>query len=469
MRFLFINPRRTIDRKNIWNVINSISPPIGLAMLAAVLEQAGNETAIIDANALDLDRGETLSRIDPAADAIGLSATTPEIEEVVALCREIRSRRRNVMIMLGGVHPTVFHEQLVRDGTCDLVVRGEGEQTVLAIAQGRQLAHIPGLTWRSSDGAVVVNPPGETYADLNTLPLPAYHRLPMKAYRSALGAAKRSPSLGMITSRGCPGTCTFCYSGMFGTKIRYASPERILEHILFLKRTYGVREISFYDDTFTANRKRVEALCSLMISERVNMTWSCFARADTVDAPLLAMMKRAGCHQVGYGFESSDENILKAINKKINTSKIEHAVTLMKAAGIDIRGAFMIGNPGETDESIRKTIDYSVRLGIQYAMYNITTPFPGTQLFAWAEQNGLLGHTVWGKYDLAHPVLMLPTVSSSVVEESYRRAYRRFYLRPSYVAERLFAIRSWDDVKIYLNALRGILSVSRQKVRRDLS
>ena len=123
---------------------------------------------------------------------------------------------------------------------------------------------------------------------------PAYHKLSMEKYHSALGAAIRSPSLGMITSRGCPGACTFCFSGMFGSKVRFMSPGKILEQVLAVQSRYGIREISFYDDTFTANRKRVEELCRLLISRKVDIAWSCFARVDTVEPGILALMKRRG-------------------------------------------------------------------------------------------------------------------------------------------------------------------------------
>jgi anaerobic magnesium-protoporphyrin IX monomethyl ester cyclase len=340
-----------------------------------------------------------------------------------------------------------------------MVVRGEGENAILAIARQQEPQTIPNLTWRAPDGRVVINNQSASYVNLNELPFPAYHKLPMGKYRSALGAAKRSPSIGIITSRGCPGTCTFCYSGMFGSKIRFMSAERIVEHLHFLKAKYSIREVSFYDDTFTAQRKRVEKLCELLIAENINMSWSCFARADTVDIKLLKLMKKAGCHQIGYGFESADDNILQVINKRIDTSKMMQAVAWTKEAGIDIRGAFMIGNMEETEESIRKTIEYSKKLGIQYAIYNITTPFPGTELYRQALERNLLKHTQWQLYDLAHPVLDLPTVSSAYVKKSYFDAYRAFYLRPSYIIQRLASLRTREDVVTYWNAFIGILSI----------
>lgn len=460
LKFVLINPNRLIRRGNIWNAVNSITPPLGLAILTSLLENAGHEVDLVDANALGLTTPEIISRIESDVEIIGLPSTTVEIEDVIDLAREIRRNFRNARILMGGVHPTVFHDALTAQGTCDLVIRGEGEDAILSLAERHSLESIPNLTWRTSEGKIVVNPMSGSYVDLDTLPFPAYHKLPMKNYHSALGAAKQNPSIGMITSRGCPGKCKFCYSGMYGSRIRMTSAQRVFEHILYLRNNYGIREISFYDDTFTTNKRRIVNLCDLLLSEKVNMSWSCFARVDSVNPDLLAHMKKAGCHQISFGFESADESVLKAINKRVNLDKVSNAISWTKRAGIDIRGAFMIGNPGENEESIRKTIEYSKKIGIQFAIYNISTPFPGTDLFRWAKEKGLLKHTRWGLYDLAHPVLDLPTVSSQTVQEYYHKAYREVYFRPSYILKRILSLRTKYEFKTHLSAFLGILSTS---------
>jgi radical SAM superfamily enzyme YgiQ (UPF0313 family) len=257
MKFVFINHARSISKENIWGAVSSVTPPLGLATLSAVLEQDGHEAEILDAAALGNSTDEIVSMVDPKADFVGLSATTPEISSIISIAAALRKRLPEIKIIFGGVHPTVFHEELVAQGDCDMVVRGEGENAVRVLAGGTPLGEIPNLTWRNSDGKVIVNQQSSDYVDMDKLPFPSYEKLPMDKYRSAFGAARKSPSIGMITSRGCPGKCTFCYSGMFGSKIRMMSPERVLEHILFLKNNYGIREVSFYDDTFTMNKKRI--------------------------------------------------------------------------------------------------------------------------------------------------------------------------------------------------------------------
>lgn len=434
-------------------------PPLGLATLAAVLERAGAEVDIIDAQALDLD---TLCLADELArrgyyDYVGLTATTPEINGAIEVSAIVRKSYPSARVIFGGVHATIFHYELVSQGVCDIAVRGEGEAVVTALAQNALLEEIANVTWRDQNGSIVVNPNADTYVDLDTLPFPAYHKLPMRRYRSAIGAARRSPSIGMITSRGCPGSCTFCFSGMFGKKIRFVSAARMLEHLHLLQSQYGIREISFYDDTFTASKKRVEEFCAGLLDRKMGISWSCFARIDTVSPELLQLMQSAGCHQIMYGFESADDTVLGAINKKVTTSSYQQVVDWTNSAGINIRGAFMLGSPGEDETSMRRTIEYSKKLRLTFAIYNITTPYPGTELYTWATQNSLLKHTTWELYDLAHPILELPNLPGNKVAEYYHKAYREFYMRPSYIMRRIGSLFSWAELRMYGEAFSGIV------------
>lgn len=456
MKFLFISPNRQISRDNIWGVINSVTPPLGLATLSAVLEANGHKADIVDAYAENLSIESVLSSVTQDVDVVGITATTPEIEIATVIARSIRRRFPGKKILMGGVHPTIFHENLVKNHVCDFVIRGEAEKAILDLADQKPMKDIPNLTWKTADGAVVINPENDEFIDLDDLPMPSYHKLPIKRYRSAIGAARRRPSIGMITSRGCSGKCTFCYSGMFGRKIRFLSAENVYQQILFLKSHYGIREISFYDDTFTANQKRVEQICGLFISRRIDISWSCFARVDTVNPEILRLMKEAGCHQIMYGFETIDEKILKAVNKRVQTSRYADIMAWTKDAEIDIRGAFMLGSPEETEASMRKTIEYSKKMDFKYAIFNITTPYPGTALFQWASENGYLRHTRWTEYDLSHAILNLPTIAPEVVESYYRKAYKEFYLRVSYILSHLFSIKTLDSFIIHCEAVRGI-------------
>ena len=211
MNFVFINPPRKIAASNIWSIINSEHPPLGIALLSAIWEAQGHTSQIIDTAALKLSLPEIIAGINPNADYIGLTATTPEISSASAIARGIREKFPDIPIVMGGVHPTVFHEDLVRDKICDMVVRNEGETFITELAKGTPLHLIPNLTWRNQEDEIIINPDAETYVNLDHLPFPAYDKLPMHLYHSTPGAARRQPSIGMVTPEAVPASAHFVF------------------------------------------------------------------------------------------------------------------------------------------------------------------------------------------------------------------------------------------------------------------
>jgi anaerobic magnesium-protoporphyrin IX monomethyl ester cyclase len=459
MNFVFINPPCKVKSNNIWSIINAEIPPFGIALLAELWDEQGHSSQIIDAATLKLTIPEIIDRINPKTDYVGITAITTVISDAVMIARKVREKLPNVKIIMGGVHPTIFHKELVRDNICDMIVRNEGEIPIMELARETPYNLIPNLTWRNSTNEIIVNPDSEKYVDLDKLPFPAYDKLPMHLYHSALGAARQEPSIGMITSRGCPGKCTFCFSKMFGPRIRFMSPTRILDHIEHLQKNYGIREISFYDDTFTANTKNVAELCKLILKKKIKLSWSCFTRVDTVNSDLLRLMKKAGCHQIMYGFETTDEKILRNFNKQTSLRQFQDALAWTKAAKIIIRGAFMLGNPGETESSMENTIHYAKNAGIKFAVFNITTPYPGTILYSEFLGKNLLLHQNWDLYDRQHPILKLETVSGEIIKKYYYKSYRDFYLRPGFIIRHIFSIRTFSELLIYTKALFKIMAL----------
>ena len=234
------------------------------------------------------------------------------------------------------------------------------------------------------------------------------------------------------------------------------SVKYLIEEIKMLRSKFGIKQIMFYDDTFTTYRKKVAEFCEEVIRERIDISWVCFSRVDTIDMETLKLMKKAGCHQIMYGIESGSEEILKNINKRIDRQKATEAVRMTKKAGIECRAAFMLGNPGETEETMEKTISFAVELDPDIALFNISTPFPGTKMFEWAKANGYLASEDWMKYDLSHMLMRLPTVSAEKIEEYYKKAYSVFYNRPSYMIKRALRIRGINDI---VNGVKGFFAV----------
>ncbi len=458
MDILLINPPWATKNGNVWLGVKGTSPPLGLLYLAAYVEDRGRHVHVMDANAECLgleDIARFVSLHHPAW--VGLTAVTAQISTAHRIARIVKGASDQSKVVVGGVHATALPDEVLVDPNIDYVIRGEGEESFFALLDKRPLESIGGLSYRHDNklASIAHNAIGEPVQDLDSLPPPAYHLIKFDLYKPAVGAYRRLPAINMTMTRGCPGKCIFCNSAE--TALRTRSAEHIVDEIQKLQSTYGVREVSFYDDTFTVYRQNVARMCSLIIERNIDLTWSCFARTDCVSPRLLGLMKRAGCHQILFGIESADPEILATIRKPINIEQTRKAVKMVQEAGIAVRAAFMFGNPGETVASMRRTIDFAKDLAPDIAVFNITTPYPGTQLFTWARRNGYLRTFDWSEYDLANTVMELPTVSVEEINRMYKVAYREFFLRPGYLLRRLARIGSLEDIRMNLRALRSVM------------
>ncbi|MBI5572937.1 MAG: cobalamin B12-binding domain-containing protein [Elusimicrobia bacterium] len=462
MNVLLINPP-WITKGGIWQNVASCMPPFGLAAIAAYLEKSDVGVKIIDADARKLTDEEIADVLQiyfagrrGKPEYVGITSSTPTISSALIVAKIVKNIFPDTKIVLGGVHPSVMAEDVLKEESVDFIVRGEGEETFRELITGVNRKKILGLSYKE-DKNIIHNPLRTVISDINTLPFPAYHLLPMEKYFPAKGSYKKLPALGMMTTRGCPGRCTFCLGSYLGQQVRNRSAKKIFEEMFLLQDKYGIKEISFYDDVFTTKKENVKNLCKKIINEKMDISWSCFARVDFVDEELLRAMKDAGCHQIMYGIESGDEQILKNIHKKISLEKVKEVVSITKKNSIDVRAAFMLGNPGETKETMRKTIDYAVNLAPDVAIFNITTPYPGTEMFKWAKDKGILTTENWDEYDLSKPIMDLPTVSAEIIAEYYNLAYKKFYWRLHYLLKRIFRIRSLSDIKVGFSTLWAIL------------
>ena len=467
MDVLLINPPWATKDGNLWHGVKSTSPPLGLLCVGAYAEQHGRKVHVLDVDVeqSDLEDIEAFIRLHQPQ-FIGITAVTTQIgvaHQVAHIAKRVSPRSK---VVIGGVHATAMPDEVLEDRNIDYIIRGEGEKPFLALVEGQPLESIGGLSYRAAPlsprkrgGFVAVehNRMDEPIADLDSLPTPAYHLIKFERYKPSVGSHLRLPSVNMTMTRGCPGKCTFCNSA--GTALRTRSAEHVVAEIELLQARYGIREVSFYDDTFTLLKRKVARFCDLIVERGIDLTWSCFARTDCVGPPLLKKMKMAGCHQILFGIESADPQILKNIRKPISLERTRRTVRMVQRAGITVRAAFMLGCPGETVESMRRTIDFAKDLRPDIAIFNITMPYPGTQMFEWARKNGYLSTLDWSEYDLANAVLELPTVSRDDINRMYRAAHREFYFRPSYVLRRLLKMRSLSDVKMHYRAMKSIMFV----------
>jgi radical SAM superfamily enzyme YgiQ (UPF0313 family) len=339
-------------------------------------------------------------------------------------------------------------------------VRGEGEKTIVdLIVNGLPLSSINGLSYKV-DGQFVHNPDRFPIENLDEIPFPAYHLFHINKYHPPEALFKRLPAINIITSRGCPFRCTYCATQtIWPGKYRMRSIENVIEELKVLTGRYGIKEISFSDDTLPSVHTRIVKLCEEIIKNKIDITWSCNAIVKFVDKDVLHLMKKAGCHHICYGIESVDTAILKNINKNIKIEDAEKAIAETKKAGIACRASFMFGNMGETVASMAKTLQFTLEANPDFALFNIATPYPGTPMYDWAKKNGYLLSEDLSLYTASKCLVNLPTVSPSIVEEYARYAWKKFYGRPSYIVGRLFKIRSIHDIKAYYNAFFSLLKI----------
>jgi len=447
---LLINPPWVSKDENIWNGIKAAMPPLSLLSIAAYLEQKGISVQILDVHIEKLSAQQVKERIR-AADPkwVGMTVMTATSVPAHKIARLVKEVVPSAMVVMGGVHAEALPLESLSDSAVEYVVRGDGEETFYKMITGHDPTKMNGVSWRDGD-TVVNNPPVEVNMDLDAYPMPAYHMVPMHMYYPTIGAYRRLPAINMLMTRGCPGKCTFCNSA--NTTLRSRSAERVVEEIEHLRDTFGIREIQFYDDTFTVNRKNVMRFCELMIERKVDVSWCAFIRADCFNEELAAAMKKAGCHQVLIGVESGDDEILKNIRKTIHRDRTKQSIAIARKYGIESRCAFIFGNMGDTLETMQRTLDYSIELDPDLGLYNISTPYPGTQLFQWAKDNGYLVTEEWSEYELSRFLLDLPTVSEKEVFDFYAYAHKKFYTRPIAVFRRIKRFRHLTHVKDAIHA-----------------
>jgi anaerobic magnesium-protoporphyrin IX monomethyl ester cyclase len=342
--------------------------------------------------------------------------------------------------MAFGTHVTpMARETLEPFPALDFVLRGEPEYTFKELVERLgpedsesatlpDLSSIDGLCWRR-DGEIVVNADRAFVPSLDDLPMPLHHLLPLEKYRIPM---INGPYTFIVTSRGCTAGCTYCIKHVsYQWSVRLRSPEKIMDELRILNRL-GVRNIHMYADLFTVNREQVVELCRLIIQSGLKLRWTCNSRVDYVDAEMLKLMGRAGCWMISWGLESANEQILKNARKGADPAKAKRALQWSKAAGIKNWGYFIIGLPGETEATIRETIDYSKRLPLDIALFHVAAPYPGTPFFFQVLENGWFREgTRWEEVDMDRStVLDYDNLKAEDLERWQKQAWREWAYRP---------------------------------------
>lgn len=409
-------------------------PPLDLAYMAAGLEEAGVECRIRDypvenGNWRDFD--EDLARFAP--EMLILSVTSFTLAQDLRSCSAAKSRLgRDVLTVVKGAEVSVrAAELLAQEPDLDVAVRGEYEVAVRELASGARSdwSEVAGITFRRGPGGPVVSTPDRPFLDnLDRLPFPARHLINNGLYRRPDTGA---PQTTIQTSRGCPGRCIFCLApGVYGSKIRTRSPGDVARELSDCVGRFGIRDFFFRADTFTWNKGWVVALCREIVERKLDIAWVCNSRVDTIDRERLEWMKKAGCHGIAFGIESGSQQSLDRMGKGISLEKSAEAVRMTRALGIKTLLYFVVGFPWETEEDIKKTADFAVKLRGDLVEFHSAIPFPGTQLEKLAGSEGLLDGISLDGRDYSAAPLRTKHVTAKRLRQLRRNAFIRVYADP---------------------------------------
>ena len=436
--------------------------PIGLGYIASVLLGEGHKVEVMDLTVHPRSPEDFKANVmDASPDVVGFTAVTPTVNMAVQYaCKAKEAGAR--LTVIGGPHVTALPEEALEKGV-DVVVRGEGELTMKELAA--DLGGFEGIKGVSyvKDGKIVHNPDREFIEDLDSLPFPARGLFPeMRHYKGQPVLGNRTPVGNISTSRGCPYGCRFCFKALFGRKFRARSAGSIVEEWGRLVRDFGVKEITISDDAFTTDAARVHEVCDLIIKEGLDIPWTCSngIRVNTATLDVLSHMKKAGCYRVAFGIENGDEDVLRAIGKKITLAQVDDAIRAARKVGIKTTGFFMLGGPWDTKETMRKTIDFAVKVQPDYAQFSIATPYPGSELYDIVRRDGNLLVADWGRYDIYETEVyfeMPGRFTRQDVLDMNRLAYRRFYLNPRTVIRKLTTFDTYRYLPRTVGGLRKFL------------
>jgi radical SAM superfamily enzyme YgiQ (UPF0313 family) len=462
-RIVLVHPRGFNwfpGKTDITDIANRMAPQ-GILSIAAYLAREGHEIFVYDCLGprapVDLNaQARAILAFRPQI--VGFSATTSSFPDAADLAQKIKEQCPAIITICGGVHASALEGRLLKEyPALDYLVTGEGELTMAELAAGLDAAKIKGLIWRKGTD-VIVNEPRPQIADLDSLPFPAYEKLAgfPHDYHLPLFSYINIPGATMITSRGCMYQCSYCDRSVFKKGFRYNSANYIYEHMKHLRTKFGVRHINIYDDLFTANRPRIVELCDKLTRLPLGINFNCAVRVGFTDDDLLQMLKNAGCLMVSLGIESADPQMLARHKSGVALADVRDTVRRIQAAGLRAKGLFMMGLPGETEESIRLTSDFILSLGLDDMNMAKFTPFPGAPLWTSIREEGSFEED-WRLMNCLNFVFVPRGIKSKErLDHLYNEYVKRFYSDRGW--RKRFRKRLWQHRKSLIYLLRHLSS-----------
>lgn len=433
--------------------VGNMQQPLGIGYIGAVLEKAALEVKIFDAPPMRWGLAKIVSEAKNfSPDFIGISCATVDFNKAVKLAKTLK-KTLNSPIIIGGPHVTAMPDEVMKFSCFDVGVIGEGEETITelisTLIKNSDLKKVAGIVFRQGK-KITKTSPRPYIQNLDNLPLPARNLMPpFSSYHPTPATYKKFPVATMITSRGCPYHCSFCFRGVFGNRWRFRTPKSVVSEMETLISKFGAGEIRVWDDTFNADPERAKEICRLIIRKGLKFSWTCLGRVNLIDKELLALLKKAGCWQISYGIESGNEKVLASINKGITKKMVKEVIEATYQAGIQSLGFFILGLPGETEETMRETIDFAKSLPLNAANFTIATPYPGTDLWYLAKKEGFLKNISYEDLvvNLPEKLYFIPKGLNGQTLKNYeRRAYKEFYRNPKFIFRQIKEIDNLPDL-----------------------
>lgn len=443
MKILLIHPpwAEIYDKYGPAAKVGLAYPSLGLCYIASALEQKGHTVRIIDAEIEGADIPACVreaKRFLP--DLIGVTSTTPLFHIAKNLVKSLKSGGLDAAVIMGGPHITVMGEQVLREcPEIDFGVYGEGEETIgefiEAFGGNKDYGQIKGLIYRRDEG-IIRNSPRPFIEDLDKIPFPNRKLLRLDRYLWSVPKKGVVKFTTFFTERGCPFQCIFCSQRtIFGTKVRCRNIENVLNELEDIRFNLGISHIQFCDETLTLNRGRLLQLCEGIRNRKIDITWEGFTRANLVDEEMLREMKRAGFVRVSFGIESGNPDILKKIKKGVTLPELRRAFQIAKKVGLETRGSVMIGHPFETKETVMDSLNFIRNLkGCDQIYLNITTPYPGTELYEMTKNNiggiKLLTNDFSSYKRYGNAVIEVNDLKREDLISLQKKGFRMFYFTP---------------------------------------
>ncbi|MBI1987784.1 MAG: radical SAM protein [Nitrospinae bacterium] len=469
MRVLLISPpvasSLRADMSDLFEKESGLYPPLGLLYLAArLLEEGRHQVKVLDGPALGASHEAIEQEIrEFRPQVVGILALTFHLLDSLAVAERAKRVDPEIHVCLGGPHVYLYPRETLGFPFVDSLVLGEGEVTfpalLSALEAGKALDGVKGLAFRRG-GEVILTEPRPLIEELDSLPFPARQLIPYRRYYSVLG--KEGLMTTMITSRGCPFSCIYCGRFHIGKRFRARSAQNVVDEMEACVGM-GIGELQVFDDIFTLDKRRALAVCQEVVRRGLKVSWAIRSRVDTVDRELLDGLSRAGCRRISYGVEAGSDEILKNLKKGITTRQAEDAVRMAQEMGLTVLADFMLGSPGEQREHVLRTIDFALKLKPDFAQFTVTTPYPATELYLEGLRRGVIARDYWQEFaqnpgeDFVTP-FWNEHLSREELLELFRLAYRRFYLRPSYILRRFRRMGSWKE---FANTARAGMRVFR--------